>query len=111
MGYFIWLLVALAFVKVWSDVLRAREAALRVCADACVRADAQLLDQTVRLARVGLARNARGQLRWRRHYRFEFSTSGADRLSGGVVMLGTELESLEMQQPDGSRVWTYGKPS
>lgn len=106
MIYLLGFIAALVFVKIWSDVLRAREVALRACADACVRADAQLLDQTVRLARVTLARDRRGRLRWRRHYRFEFSATGAERMSGGVVLLGNTVESLEMEQRDGSRMWT-----
>ena len=85
----------------WSDSLRAREQALRVCAGACRQLDVQLLDQTVAVYRLGVGRDGHGRLRLRRFYGFEFSTDGADRYPGHAVILGQVLELLQMDHPDG----------
>ena len=85
----------------WSDSLRAREQALRVCAAACRQTDVQLLDQTVAVYRLGVGRDGRGRLRLRRFYGFEFSMDGADRYRGHAVLLGHALELLQMDHPHG----------
>lgn len=85
----------------WSDTLRARERALKAGARACAELNVQFLDQTVALTRLKMARNARGQVQWRRAYRFEFSTDGADRWFGHIDLLGTALESVRMDSPNG----------
>lgn len=85
----------------WSESLRARERALRVCAGACRQLDVQLLDQTVAVYKLGLGRDGQGRLRLRRYYGFEFSTDGANRYRGHAVWLGRALELLQMDHPDG----------
>ena len=98
-------LMALAAIGVvfwyWSDSLRTREQALRVCAGACRQMGVQLLDQTVVVRRLRLGRDAGGHVRLRRHYGFEFSIDGIDRYRGHAVMLGRFLVHLEMDHPDG----------
>ena len=98
-------LAALAAIGVifwyWSDSLRTREQALRVCADACRQMGVQLLDQTVVVRRLRLGRDAGGRVRLRRHYGFEFSIDGGDRFRGQAVMVGRFLVYLEMDHPEG----------
>ena len=88
---------------VWfrADSLRAREPALQVCRRACAKIDAQLLDETVALRRLSIARNHPGHTVWRRTYNFEYSLVGAQRLRGSVVLRGRAVETVAIQSPEG----------
>ncbi len=85
----------------WFDSLRAREHALKICAQACDKINAQLLDDTVALRRLGVARDKRGHAVWRRTYNFEYSLDGAERLRGSVTMRGRAVEIVAIQSPEG----------
>jgi len=80
----------------WYDSMRARERALGAGRQACERDGLQFLDETVQIARLRPARDRDGRLVLRRTYRFEFSDDGVRRREGTVVMLGAELESLQL---------------
>lgn len=95
------LLILALLVWFWADSLRTREVALEICATACKKINAQLLDETVALRRLGLARNEDGHAVWRRTYRFEYSIDGAQRLRGSVVLRGRAVETVAIQSPDG----------
>ena len=81
----------------WIDSLRARERALAAGRGACERNSLQLLDATVQFARLRLARDDEGRLRLRRTYPFEFSDTGDNRRHGAIVMLGGELQDLQLE--------------
>lgn len=86
----------------WHDSMRARERTLIACRRACRQAGVQLLDETVALSRLRLARNSQGHLVIARRYHFEFSLEGNDRRAGWVRLLGTEVVILQMDFPEGS---------
>ncbi|MCI0400920.1 MAG: DUF3301 domain-containing protein [Gammaproteobacteria bacterium] len=88
----------------WVDSLRAREKALKSCAAACRQMDVQFLDQTVALCQLGLGRTARGQIKMRRRYMFEFSTDGINRHKGSTALLGSTVEYIRLDHPDGSTI-------
>lgn len=81
----------------WIDSLRARERALAAGRGACERYGVQFLDATVVFARLRLGRDAAGQLRLRRTYTFEFSDTGDNRRHGAIVMLGGELQDMQLE--------------
>ena len=81
----------------WLDSLRARERALRAGRAACERYDLQFLDDTVSFARIRLKRDEEGRLRIARTYVFEFSDTGNNRRHGAIVMLGGELEDVQLE--------------
>jgi hypothetical protein len=81
----------------WIDSLRARERALAAGRGACARYGVQLLDETVAFAKLRLARDGEGRLRLRRTYTFEFSDTGNNRRHGAIVMLGGELQDLQLE--------------
>ena len=81
----------------WIDSLRARERALAAGRRACERYGVQLLDETVQFARLRLARDAEGRVQFRRSYTFEFSDTGDNRRHGAIVMLGAELQDLQLE--------------
>jgi len=81
----------------WLDSLRARERALSAGRAACQRYELQFLDDTVSVSRVRLGRDDEGQLRIARTYTFEFSDTGNNRRQGAIVMLGAELQDLQLE--------------
>ena len=81
----------------WVDSLRARERALAVGRKACERYGVQFLDATVVFARLRIGRNEDGRLRLRRTYTFEFSDTGNNRRHGAIVMLGGELQDMQLE--------------
>ena len=81
----------------WIDSLRARERALVAGRAACERYGVQLLDETVAFAALRLVRNDEGRLRLRRTYSFEFSDTGDNRRHGAIVMLGGELQDMQLE--------------
>lgn len=96
-----WQAAAIALIVVgayfWIDSLRARERALAAGRSACARYGVQLLDETVQFAKLRLARDDGGRLRLRRTYTFEFSDTGNNRRDGAIVMLGGELQDLQLE--------------
>jgi hypothetical protein len=89
------LIVALGWL--WYDSMRARERALTAGRQACERDGLQFLDETVQIVKLWPARDAAGRLVLRRTYRFEFSDDGVRRRGGSVVILGADLESLDLE--------------
>jgi hypothetical protein len=86
-----------AGVFLWLDSLRARERAVKAGRAACERYTLQFLDDTVSFTRIRLRRDGEGQLRIARTYTFEFSDTGNNRRHGAIVMLGGELQDLQLE--------------
>jgi hypothetical protein len=86
-----------AGIFLWLDSLKARERALQAGRSACDRYSLQFLDDTVSFAKLRLARDEDGQLRIARTYVFEFSDTGNNRRHGAIVMLGSELQNLQLE--------------
>lgn len=82
----------------WLDSMAAREVAETAGKRACREGGVQFLDDTVAFAALGFGRDGVGHLKPRRTYRFEFSDTGDNRLKGMVVMLGREVETLDLEQ-------------
>lgn len=92
------LVLCLGAAWVWLDGNRAREAGMRAARDSCAREGVQLLDDTVSCRSLRLGRNAKGHLAVRRVYDFEYSSSGDDRFRGSVMLLGHEVELLDVSE-------------
>ena len=86
-------LVVLLAIYLWQASLKARERARQLGQELCAGAHVQLLDQTVSLQRLRIERGADGRLHWRRRYRFEVSTDGADRHQGTLDVMEDRLLS------------------
>lgn len=88
-------IVALLFTGwAWYASLAAREFANEVATETCRQAGVQLLDGTVSMLRLRLARAADGGLALRRTYVFDYSEHGHDRRRGFVVLTGRSLDSV-----------------
>ena len=86
-----------ALVYFWWSNTQCREIAVKLARTACARCGVQLLDETVTLQKLRLARSPRGHMSIARSYTFEFSASGNDRKSGVVDMLGTDLQQMHLE--------------
>jgi Protein of unknown function (DUF3301) len=86
-----------AGIFLWLDSLRARERAVNAGRAACERYSLQFLDDTVSFTRMRLRRDQDGQLKLARTYTFEFSDTGNNRRHGAIVMLGAELQDLQLE--------------
>lgn len=85
------LLIAGAITWLWLDSLKAREAAVAAAREACAVEGLMLLDDTVAIAAVKLARDHDGHVKLQRAYQFEFSDTGNNRCQGSVVLLGRRV--------------------
>ena len=94
MTYLFALLGIGVLIMLWLDSARAREFALTLAQRYCEHRGMQLLDQSVSLARIGLRWTSSG-LCIRRMFRFEFSLEGMGRRTGYVLMLGSQLETID----------------
>lgn len=86
-----------AAIWLWRESLRSRETATRAGRRICAASDVQFLDETVALARMNLAWN--GRLALVRIYRFDYSTDGADRAAGLVVVQRGAVVHVQLADP------------
>ena len=93
----IWLLiVGILLVYFWhSGRFTGRARAIAI--DYCQQFGLQLLDHSVVIKGVWPERNEAGNLTLRRRYHFEFSSTGTQRYHGVLVLLGTNLKSIELE--------------
>ncbi|MCK9537852.1 DUF3301 domain-containing protein [Dokdonella sp.] len=97
-GTWIALLLVASLVWAWLDALRAREQAIRHGRALCREAGVQLLDQTVSLHRLRVARRD-GLPALVRRYAFEVSLDGSDRHRGHLDLGGHRLEAWSLPLP------------
>lgn len=90
------ILILGGFAWLWLDSLKAREAAIRAARAACATEGLMLLDYTVAIAGLKLARDEDGHLKLQRAYDFEYSDNGDNRLKGSVVLLGHRVVILNV---------------
>ena len=100
MDALLFLIVTGLGIGYWMSGMRAREAALRAARAACARENVQLLDESVVLNRLRLARDPAGHACWRRRYGFEFSDDGGTRRAGEVELLGARPVALRLALAD-----------
>jgi hypothetical protein len=93
------LLLFLFFVLVWHlwHAQGIKQQALLAVREYCEQMDVQLLDDGIVLRGFWLKRNPRGQLQIWRSYLFEFSSTGDERYQGRIMLLGSVVESIELQ--------------
>lgn len=99
-GTWIALLMIAAAIWAWMDVLRAREQATRHGRRLCLEAGVQMLDQSVSLRRLRIARRD-GLPTFIRRYGFEVSLDGSDRHRGHLDLAGHRLEAWSLPLREG----------
>lgn len=78
------------------DSLRSREIAIAAAREFCARKNLQFLDGAVASIYIRPSRYE-GQLTLARRFRFEFSDTGNNRLSGTIFMQGREVVSMHVE--------------
>lgn len=87
----------LAFVAwYWWKAKAISEFALKAAQEHCRRMDVLLLDQAVFLRGLWFKRDGAGRMRVWRRFLFEFSTTGESRYTGRVILLGLQVESVQL---------------
>ena len=104
------LLAGASFVWFWMDGLRARELAVHHGMTLCHEAGMQLLDQTVSLRRVRVARRD-GLPTLIRRYGFEVSLNGSDRHRGHLDLGGHRLESWSLPLVENAAADVVSQPA
>ena len=90
------LLLGLIAVYWWqSGVYKGR--ARDLASEHCRRLDLQLLDQSMVITGIWPVRARDGRLTLRRRYQFEFASLGDRRYQGELVLIGSELFSIELE--------------
>lgn len=101
----LFVIALLAFLAwFWFDSARAKETATAAAAQACRTIQAQLLDQTVSLKKLSLARNSRGRIEIQRTYNFELSINRQDRALGRVLLSARTISSVQLDHSDGTTI-------
>jgi hypothetical protein len=97
LGDVLWLMGGLAFLTYWWQGQGIKSRALQAAKVHCKTMDVQLLDDSIVLRGFWLKRDGRGSLRLWRSYLFEFSSTGEQRYSGRVILLGPHIESVQLE--------------
>jgi len=91
------LLMLLTLIGWWLlRNLGLRDRAMRLVRNHCQRSDVQLLDESIALTGMRIARNRRGRPGLVRRYAFEFTVTGEHRYDGYIDLHGQQQLQLEM---------------
>lgn len=96
------LLIVIGLIYFWFDSIKSKENAMAYAAHACRDIKVQLLDQTVSLTQLKLARTKQGRLALQRTYQFDFSIHGNERREGRVMLKGHQVEQIQLDYDDGT---------
>ncbi|MGB1799965.1 MAG: DUF3301 domain-containing protein [Gammaproteobacteria bacterium] len=101
MSELFFLIILCLVIWFWQDTLRARETAVSRSRRYCQDIQYQFLDDTVSLKSMKPGRDVSGSFAFHRYYHFEFSLDGQNRLNGTAYMIGDQLQSIQLDHPDG----------
>jgi Protein of unknown function (DUF3301) len=90
------LLIFLTICLHWWNSQGIKQLALRATKTYCEKMDVQLLDEGVVLRGFWVKRDGRGSLRIWRSYLFEFTSTGDERYSGRIILLGRKIEAIQL---------------
>ena len=85
---------------IWFRTMEAREHANAAVAATCRRANLQLLDGTVALGGLRIARDSQGGLVLERTYNFDYSADGYARKQGFVILRRGRVHSMGLGPED-----------
>lgn len=86
-----------AFLMLWWNAQGVKQTALSATRRHCKKMDVMLLDDSVALRGFWLKRDQSGKLHIWRSYNFEFSSTGHERYTGQIILLGLRVESIDLQ--------------
>jgi hypothetical protein len=94
MLYLLIILLFSAIIWYWYDSLRANEAATRSAEQICQTQNCQFLDGTVAVQSIRLTRCQAGHMCLKRTFQFEYSSDYDSRMTGFIIMTGTQIEAV-----------------
>lgn len=97
LGDLFWLCLLLAACYYWWKAHGMKETALAATRAYCSKVDVELLDDTVVMRGFWFKRDDRGSLRMWRRYHFEFTSTGEERYSGLIVLLGDRVLNIQLE--------------
>ena len=92
-----WSSLVLAVVCFWWQSDKVKNTAIGHAYRYCKAQNIQLLDQSMVLTRVWPTRNIEGQVCLKRHYRFEFASTGEERYEGIAQLVGPRLHQITVE--------------
>ncbi|WP_415901616.1 DUF3301 domain-containing protein [Neptuniibacter sp. QD29_5] len=91
-----WITLIIFAMYHWWQSQKIKEVALRYTRRQCKELELQLLDDNINLRGFWLKRDTKGQIRIWRSYNFEFSSTGDERYSGRVIILGKAITDFQL---------------
>jgi len=91
-----WLLLLGAGAAYWWVAREIKETAYQAAKAYCQRMDVAFLDESVVLRKLRPVRGEDGRLGFLRRYSFEFTTTGAQRYGGVIVLQGRRVKLIQL---------------
>ena len=88
--------IFITFIMLWWNAQGVKQTALIATKAHCKHLNVQLLDDGLALKGFWFKRNQHGNLTLWRCYNFEFTSTGNERYSGQIIMLGRLVEKIRM---------------
>ena len=96
-GTMVLVLAAAALAWFWWKSKGIKDRAVLVSKRHCQQSGVQMLDGSVVLRALWFKRDTEERIRLWRRYVFEFSSTGEQRYRGQIVMLGDQVELVDME--------------
>lgn len=91
-----WLFVVGFTIWYWWRATAIKDGVLIAAKQYCKTMDVMLLDEAVYLRGLWVKRDGGGQLRVWRRFMFDFTSTGEERYSGRIIMLGRKIVHSEL---------------
>ncbi|MFC4239442.1 DUF3301 domain-containing protein [Marinobacter oulmenensis] len=96
LGTLFWLFIAGLAIWYWWRAKAIKDFVLKAAQRYCKSMDVLLLDDAVYLRGLWFKRDSDGKLRVWRRFLFDFTTTGEERYTGRIIMLGRQILNMEL---------------
>ncbi|RBP33292.1 uncharacterized protein DUF3301 [Marinobacter pelagius] len=97
LGNLFWLFLAGFAAWYWWRAKAIKDFVLQAARRYCKTMDVELLDDAVYLRGLWFKRDDQGRLRVWRRFLFDFTSTGEERYTGRVIMLGSTILNMELE--------------
>ena len=97
LSFLSWLTFIVALGAFWWGSDSVKSLAISHTLKYCRDSNVQLLDQTMVLKGLWPVRTSDDYIQLRRRYQFEFTSTGAIRNKGQIVLIGTRIKAIELE--------------
>ncbi|WP_372982474.1 DUF3301 domain-containing protein [Marinobacter sediminum] len=96
LGTLFWLFTATFVVWYWWRAKAIKDFVLQAARRYCKSMDVMLLDDAVYLRGLWFKRDPEGRIRVWRRFLFDFTSTGEERYTGRIIMLGQRIMHMEL---------------